>query len=83
MTDIVSFNEFRNNLARHLDRVVNDKAELHVTRHGAQSVVVVDEAEWESITESLYLLSGPNGEHLLASIAQADAGEVVEFDPKL
>ena len=81
MTEIISFTEFRGKLAHWLDRVTNDKTELHVTRQGAQSVVVIGAAEWSSLTETLHLLAPGNRAHLLASIAEAEKGEVVDFDP--
>jgi len=38
--------------------------------------------EYESLEETLHLLSDPaNVEHLRESLAQAEAGEFVEFDP--
>jgi antitoxin YefM len=83
MTEIVTFTEFRGKLAHWLDRVTSDKTELHVTRQGAQSVVVIDATEWSSLTETLHLLTPGNREHLLASIAEAESGQVVEFDPTI
>jgi PHD/YefM family antitoxin component YafN of YafNO toxin-antitoxin module len=54
-----------------------------MTEKGAKPVVVVDEAEWSSMVETLYLLAPSNREHLLASIAEVEAGDVVEFDPTI
>jgi antitoxin YefM len=82
MTEIVSITDFRNNLAHWLDRVVNDKTELHVTRQGAKPVVVVDEAEWSSAMETLYLFSSrANARRVLDAMDDIEAGNVVEFDP--
>jgi antitoxin YefM len=82
MTDIVTFTEFRNKLAHWLDRVTNDRIELHVTRQGAPAVVVVDATEWASLIETLHLFSSPaNARRLLDAMDAVEAGDVVEFDP--
>ena len=80
--DHVSYTELRQNLKKHLDKVCDDRAPLVVTRRNAESVVVLSLADYESLEETLYLLSDPaNAEHLRKSMAQAEAGEFVEFDP--
>ncbi|PSJ62551.1 type II toxin-antitoxin system Phd/YefM family antitoxin [Kumtagia ephedrae] len=77
----VTFTDLRNNLATHLDRVEDDRAELVVTRQGHDPVVIVSLAEWEGMKETLHLLSSPaNAERLLQSIAEADAGKLVEHE---
>jgi antitoxin YefM len=84
MSKIVSFTEFRNRLAHWLDRVTDDRVELHVTRQGAKSVVVVDEAEWSSVVETLHLFSSPaNARRLLDTMDDIEAGKAVEFDPTI
>jgi antitoxin YefM len=82
MSEITSFTEFRNQLAHWLDRVTNNKTELHVTRQGARSVVVVDEAEWSSMVETLHLFSSPaNARRLLDTMDGIEAGKAIAFDP--
>jgi antitoxin YefM len=77
----VTFTDLRNNLASHLDRVEEDRAELIVTRQNHEPVVIVSLADWESMKETTYLLSSPvNAEHLLKSIADADAGKLTGHD---
>ncbi|MBX3570189.1 MAG: type II toxin-antitoxin system prevent-host-death family antitoxin [Rhizobiaceae bacterium] len=77
----VNFTEFRKNLATHLDRVVDDRAELLVTGRNREPVVVVSQSDWEGMKETAYLLASPaNAERLLKSIADADAGRLVEHD---
>lgn len=64
---------------RYLDMVTVDRMPLRVMRHNAEPTMVIAESEWRSIQETLYLLSSPaNARHLLASIADADAGLGVE-----
>ncbi|GBD49490.1 type II toxin-antitoxin system Phd/YefM family antitoxin [Methylopila sp. Yamaguchi] len=81
MPSHVGFTEFRQNLATHLDDVVDSRAPLLVTRKGGRSVVVISEEEWRGMEETLYLMSNPrNAEHLLKGIAELDAGKGVERD---
>ena len=75
----VTFTDLRNNLASHLDKVEDDRDELIVVRQNHNPVVIVALSEWEGMKETLHLLSTPaNAEHLLKSIADADAGKVTE-----
>ena len=75
----VSFTDLRNNLATHLDKVEADRTELVVTRQNHDPVVIVSLSEWEGMKETLHLLSTPeNARHLRESIAQANAGKLVE-----
>ncbi len=79
--DVVTYSEARANLKEVMDRVVADKTEVIVTRQKAEAVVMVSLAEWNSISETLHLLSSPrNAERLRESIRQMDAGKGVEHD---
>ncbi|MCB1499582.1 MAG: type II toxin-antitoxin system prevent-host-death family antitoxin [Bauldia sp.] len=74
----VSFTELRASMASHFDRVEADRDELVVTRQNHEPMVVMPLAEFEGLRETLHLLSTPaNAEHILSSIAEADAGKVV------
>jgi antitoxin YefM len=75
----VTFTDLRNNLAKHLDKVEQDRTELVVTRQNHDPVVIVSLAEWEGMKETLHLLSTPaNAERLRRSIADANAGKTFE-----
>jgi antitoxin YefM len=79
--ETVSYSELRQNLKRHLDKVCDDRAPLVVTRRNGEPVVVLALSEYESLEETLHLLSNPaNAERLLRSIARADAGQLVEHE---
>ena len=81
--DYVSYTELRQNLKRYLDKVCDDRAPLVVTRRNREAVVLLALSEYESLEETLHLLSDPaNAEHLRRSMAQAQAGEFIEFDPE-
>ena len=78
----VRLTDFRQNIATHFDKVIESRAPLLVTRQGSEAVVVMAEGEYESMQETLHLLSTPaNSDRLRTSIAQLDAGEVIERDP--
>jgi antitoxin YefM len=75
----VSYTELRANLVTYMDAVCDNCDALVVTRQNARSVVIVSEDEYESMLETLHLLKSPtNAESLFRSIAQANAGEVVD-----
>ncbi len=72
---IETFSNARNNLKAVMDRVVADRAPVKITRQKAEGVVMISESDWESIEETLYLLSSPrNAARLAESIAELDAG---------
>ncbi|WP_137181067.1 type II toxin-antitoxin system Phd/YefM family antitoxin [Roseomonas sp. AR75] len=72
--------EFRQNLASHMDAVVESRAPLLVTRQGDKgNVVLLSEAEFEGWRETVHLLSSPrNAARLLQAIRDADAGATAE-----
>jgi antitoxin YefM len=75
----VSYTEFRQSLAKYMDKVWESRAPLRVTRQNAKPVVVLSEDEYESMVETLHLLRSPvNAARLLRSIKSADAGKLVE-----
>jgi antitoxin YefM len=79
--DHVLYTELRQNLKKHLDDVCDSRAPLVVTRRNGESVVMLALSEYESLEETLHLLSNPaNAERLLRSIAQAEAGQLVEHE---
>lgn len=50
-----------------------------ITRRDSPSVVIMGQQHYESMMETLYLLSSPaNARHLIQSIQQLEVGTVVE-----
>ena len=80
--DIVTFSEARANLKAVMDRACADRAPVVVKRaRGQENVVIVAEGEWESMEETLHLLSSPrNAERLLDAIRGLEAGEGEEHE---
>lgn len=77
--DVVNYSDARQNLKAIMDRVVADMTQIVVTRQKAEPVVVVSLAEWNSISETLHLLSSPaNAERLLTAIRELEEGRGTE-----
>ena len=64
----ITYSEARNNLATHLDRVVNDCDITVITRQKAEPAVLMSLREYESWVETLHLLRGQNAARLLKSV---------------
>jgi antitoxin YefM len=76
---VANLSEFRANMARYIEKVLDDRDKLIVTRRNREPVVVMPLSEWEGMQETLHLLSSPaNAERLRASMAEADAGRLIE-----
>lgn len=71
----VTLTELRANMAKHFDKLEQDRTELVVTRQNHEPVVIMPLAELEGLRETLHLLSTPaNAERLRESIAELDSG---------
>lgn len=78
----VSYSQARQNLASLMDTVNQDRAPVLVTRQGGENVVMVSQAEWDGLMETLHQYGTPaNVAHLRRSIAELDAGKTVEWTP--
>ncbi|WP_419737617.1 type II toxin-antitoxin system Phd/YefM family antitoxin [Ruegeria sp.] len=79
--DVMTYTDARKEFKGVMDRVINDAEEIVVTRKKRESVVMVSLDTWNSIQETMHLLSTPNNaSRLRASIAQLDAGAGEERD---
>jgi antitoxin YefM len=77
--DVVTFSDARANLKDVLDRVVDDKTQVVVTRRQAEAVVIVSLSDWNAMAETMHLVSTPaNAKRLRASIRQLDGGRGTE-----
>ncbi|MGI8526470.1 MAG: type II toxin-antitoxin system Phd/YefM family antitoxin [Pseudolabrys sp.] len=69
----ISYTELRANLAGLMDEVCDSRAPLVVTRQNARSVVMLSEAEYDGLMETVHLLRSPaNAARLFQSIDQAN-----------
>ncbi|WP_242901194.1 type II toxin-antitoxin system Phd/YefM family antitoxin [Actinomadura terrae] len=65
----MTYSESRANYAETLNKVIDDREEVIITRAGRDPVVIVALDDYESLKETAYLLRSPeNARRLLASI---------------
>ena len=77
--------KFESNLIRELDLISEDKVNQLIIKRpkGKGNIVLISEAEFNSMQETLYLLSSKkNKEHLLESIQQLKDGKTVKVKLK-
>ncbi|MEM0981963.1 MAG: type II toxin-antitoxin system prevent-host-death family antitoxin [Cyanobacteria bacterium P01_H01_bin.58] len=76
---IISFIEARDHLKSVLDQVIDDADCTVITRRDAEDAVVMSLDYYNSLMETVHLLSSPaNVTHLEKSIAQYRQGQVTE-----
>lgn len=76
---IVSFTQARNSLKSVLDAVVDDADCTIITRRDSEDAVVMSLDYYNSLMETVHLLSSPaNAAHLNKSIEQFKAGKITE-----
>jgi antitoxin YefM len=77
----VSFTDLRKRLAHFMDRAVDDRAPVLVTRQGHEPVVLLAQSEYDSLLETLHLLSTPaNAQALMKAIEEMERGEGIEVE---
>ena len=77
----VSYTDLRAKLASYMDAVCDTRDALLVTRQNARSVVLLSEAEYDSLMETLHLLRSPrNAARLMSAVEDAEAGKLAERD---
>ena len=68
---VFTYTDVRNNLKSFLDKVIDDADVAIITRKEGQHAVVMGQEHYDSLMETLYLLSSPNNAtRLNESIAQ-------------
>lgn len=74
--NILTFSEARAGLKAVMDDVCTDHSPTVITRQSGEAVVMLSLADFNSIEETLYLLSSPkNASRLLTSLEQLKAGK--------
>jgi antitoxin YefM len=77
--NVLTYSDTRANLKDVMDRVVEDRAPVVITRQKAEAVVMVSLADWNAMEETLHLLSSAtNAGRLRAAIDELDAGQGTE-----
>ncbi|MEY3623012.1 MAG: hypothetical protein RLZZ407_571 [Pseudomonadota bacterium] len=73
--DVLTYTDARANLKAVMDRVVEDRTQVVVTRQKSEAVVMMSLADWNAMEETMHLLSTPsNASRLRESIEQLEAG---------
>jgi antitoxin YefM len=73
---IINFSDARGNLRSVIDKVVEDADVTVITRRDAPDAVVMSFDHYNSLMETVYLLSSPaNAAHLAKSIEQVRGGD--------
>ena len=57
--DVLTYSDTRANLKDVMDRVVEDRAPVVITRKRGEAVVMVSLADWNAMDETLHLMSTP------------------------
>lgn len=71
----LSYTHARNNLAALMKKATDNCEPVTITRNGHESVVVLSMNEYESMEETLHLLSSPaNAERLRQGLRDFEAG---------
>ena len=78
--EVLNYTEFRRNLAKSLDMVNDDAETVIVSRSKGKNVVVMGFTEYNSLMETLHLLSTPaNRKRLGESIDQLNSGKTISI----
>ena len=79
--EITTYSNFRKNLKTFMDKVSSSRGPLFVTLARDEDIVVLSKSDYESMQETLYLLSSPkNAERLFQGIREFEEGKAVERD---
>jgi antitoxin YefM len=74
-----NFTEFRTELKKYLDNVENNHETLVIKRKSGKGAVLISLDEYNSIMETVHLLSSKaNADRLYESIQQMEKGEIVK-----
>lgn len=72
----VTYSEARNNLASMMDKTIEDRETIIITRRGGESSVLMSLDDFNSWKETEHLLSSPaNAKRLLQAIENIKAGK--------
>lgn len=71
--EAITYTAARQNLAKTMDKVCNDRAPMIVTRKSSNAVVIMSLEDYEALEETAYLLRSPkNTRRLIESIVQLE-----------
>jgi antitoxin YefM len=74
--DVLTYSDARAKLKDVMDRVVEDRTQVVVTRQKAEAVVIVSLSDWNAMAETMHLLSTPaNADRLRSSVRRLSSGK--------
>ena len=77
--EAITYTAARQNLAKTMEKVCEDRAPVIVTRKASNSVVIMSLEDYEALEETAYLLRSPkNTRRLIESIAQLENDQGTE-----
>ena len=77
----VSYTTLRQNLSGVMEKITKNRDVVSITRKGHESMVMMTESDYNSVQETLYLLSSrKNSKRLEESFQQAEQEEFVGVD---
>ena len=74
---VINYTDLRLNLKKWMDSVTDDMEEIIVKRKDNKDLVLISLDEYNSLTETNYLLSGKNRTHILKSLEQAKSKKTI------
>lgn len=79
--DVITYSDFRANLAATLDQVNDDHSPVLITRQKGKPAIVMSVDDFNSFKETAYLMSSPkNAQALNEAIARVEAGETEQHE---
>ena len=74
--EITTYTSFRQNLKAYLDLIFSSRSPLFVTRSKGEDVVVLSKTDYESMQETIHLLSSPkNAERIAVALKEYEEGK--------
>ena len=70
--ETVDYFNFRSNLKYWFDKVINDVSGVSIKRKGGRDLVLMSLEEYNSLEETIYLLTGKNRDVLLNSVKELE-----------
>lgn len=75
--ETINYSHARQNLAKTMDKVEENRSPLLITRQSGEPVVMMSLSEFNALEETAHLLSSPaNADRLALSIKHARAGKL-------
>lgn len=79
--EVISYTKARNNFSDVMNQVCDNHTPITIYRQESKPVVLISLEDFNSIKETMYLMSTPNNlQNLLQSIEEIKLGNVIETD---